>query len=187
MFAYCLNSTILFRDDQGTRRVMVDVGVETYGPNGRATANLHAELTGEEDKTRIVSGGVEAGIAFGFRFSVSFQYVIDGRGNVGVATTFFVGAGTPNVHIGGSVGYTRGNSIYDLEGAVWDVGGGSLKNFKQGGIGVDAQDDGGSLSFSKSLFPYEMHGGVALTTVTSATDLLYIQDDMAKYRGGMYL
>ena len=95
----CLNSTILFRDDQGTRRVMVDVGVETYGPNGKATAHLHAELTGQEDETWLVSGGVEVGMAFVVRFSVSFQYVIDGRGNVGVATTIFVGAGTPNAHI----------------------------------------------------------------------------------------
>ena len=164
---------------------MVDVGVETYGPNGRATANLHAELTGEEDKTWIVSGGVEAGIAFGFRFSVSFQYVIDGRGNVGVATTFFVGAGTPNAHIGIIGSLARGNSIYDLEGTAWDVGGGSSKKLK--GFGGDIQDGAVTGSFSKSLFPYEMHGGVALTTVTSATDLLYIQDDMAKYRGGMYL
>ena len=183
MFAYCLNSTILFRDDQGTRRVMVDVGVETYGPNGRATANLHAELTGEEDKTWIVSGGVEAGISFGLRFSISFQYVWDSEKGIDVVTTFFIGAGTPNAYIGGKVSVARGKSIDDLAGAAWDVGGGSTRLL---GLGVDIQDGGGTLSASKSLFPYEMHGGVALTTVTSATDLLYIQDDMAKYGGGMY-
>ena len=126
------------------------------------------------------------GIAFGFRFSVSFQYVIDGRGNVGVATTIFVGAGTPNAHIGIIGSLARGNSIYDLAGTAWDVGGGSIKKVRGLGVGVDIQDGGGTLSASTSLFPYEMHGGVALTTVTSATDLLYIQDDMAKYGGGMY-
>ena len=86
-------------------------------------------------------------------------------------------------YIGVNYNQTEGNSIYDLAGTAWDVGGGSTRLF---GLGADIQDGGGTLSASKSLFPYEMHGGVALTTVTSATDLLYIQDDMAKYGGGMY-
>ena len=73
-----------------------------------------------------------------------------------------------------------------MAGTAWDVGGGSIKKVEGLGVGVDIQDGGGTLSFSTSLFPYEMHGGVALTTVISATDLLYIQDDMAKYGGGMY-
>ena len=110
-------------------------------------------------------------------------YVIDGRGNVGVATTYFIGGGTPNAHIGVNYSKTEGNSIYDLAGTAWDVGGGSTRLL---GLGGDIQDGGWNGSISKSLFPYEMHGGVALTTVTSATDLLYIQDDMAKYGGGMY-
>ena len=117
------------------------------------------------------------------RNGVKRCYVIDGRGNVGVATTIFVGAGTPNAHIGIIGSLARGNSIYDLEGVAWDVGGGSTRRL---GLGADIQDGDWNGSISKSLFPYEMHGGVALTTVTSATDLLYIQDDMAKYGGGMY-
>ena len=86
-------------------------------------------------------------------------------------------------YIGVNYNQTEGNSIYDLAGTAWDVGGGSTRRL---GLGADIQDGDWNGSISKSLFPYEMHGGVALTTVTSATDLLYIQDDMAKYGGGMY-
>ena len=117
------------------------------------------------------------------RNGVKRCYVIDGRGNVGVTTTYFIGGGTPNAHIGVNYNQTEGNSIYDLEGVAWDVGGGSTRRL---GLGAYIQDGDWNGSISKSLFPYEMHGGVALTTVTSATDLLYIQDDMAKYGGGMY-
>ena len=103
MFAYCLNSTILFRDDQGTRPVINSLEKETPQELAYSYAYIRTRLSISTTKTSgswAASFGWEFGIAFGLRVSASQQIVFDSEGDFGVATMFFFGGGTLTIYAG---------------------------------------------------------------------------------------
>ena len=103
MFAYCLNSTILFRDDQGTRPVINSLEKETPQELAYSYAYMRTRLSISTTKTSgswAASFGWEFGIAFGLRVSASQQIVFDSEGDFWVATMFFFGGGTPTIYAG---------------------------------------------------------------------------------------
>ena len=113
MFAYCLNSTILFRDDQGTRPVINSLERETPQELAYFYAYMRTRLSISTTKTSglwAASFGWEFGIAFGLRVSASQQIVFDSEGDFGVATMFFFGGGTPTIYAG---------CVMSKYGSVW--------------------------------------------------------------------
>ena len=113
MFAYCLNSTILFRDDQETRPVINSLEKETPQELAYSYAYMRTRLSISTTKTSgswAASFGWEFGIASGLRVSASQQIVFDSEGDFGVATTFFFGGGTPTIYAG---------CVMSKYGSVW--------------------------------------------------------------------
>ena len=181
MFAYCLNSTILFRDDQGTRPVINSLEKETPQELAYSYAYMRTRLSISTTKTSgswAASFGWEFGIAFGLRVSASQQIVFDSEGDFGVATTFFFGGGTPTIYAGCVGSYVKNDSIQGFQGTSWDVGGGSILL-----IGADRGPNTTAVSatIAPKSIPFELHGGLASTHVVDIVTWTQIQDDMSKY------
>ena len=94
--------------------------------------------------------GLGAGAAFGSGITGSVQLVIDDKGNVGIITYISAQAGTPNLSWGGVLSISNADTIYDLEGASYVVGGSA-------GLSV-----GGGLEFAYATSPLSGKDVVAI-------------------------
>ena len=121
--------------------------------------------------------------ALGVRLGGGVQLVCDDKGNVGIALFGEAGAGTPSFSIGLSYVETNAETIWDLEGVGFTIGGSGGVGYLSGGydiIGGSSRDGspviGSQVSISYNIpspipVPIEMHGTISATKVISIDEL----------------
>lgn len=107
--------------------------------------------------------GVSLDAAAGVKAGVSFSVIFDDNKNVGVMVTIALGGGTPTASVSGIVGFTNADTIFDMQGYGFAVGG-SFGFGVEAPIGTSQNGDtvgGVQISWGppglSSPFP-EMHG-----------------------------